>query len=221
MTKNIKKTENNIRQKMQEMLHKEDGFSFIEVIIVMAMILVLTAILIPNYLGFVETAREANVKMSAQNMYTAVQMANLNQDIYSVSEELYEELKSLNPALIGIGATYDSENKKLGMSCMISGNDQNSQNSFSEVDEIEYADLVENCCIISNITMEDGDFGYTFDYYQYTNGTLYCAHFVNGTIDSVEICDVVYPENSDNESGNESNGDDSNWPNFNEENTVD
>ncbi len=198
MTKNIKKTENNIRQKMQEMLHKEDGFSFIEVIIVMAMILVLTAILIPNYLGFVETAREANVKMSAQNMYTAVQMANLNQDIYSVSGELYEELKSLNPALIGIGATYDSENKKLGMSCMISTT-ENGPKSFDAVDEIKYGILVENCCIISNITMEEGDFGYTFNYYQYTNGTLYCAHFVNGTIDSVEICDVVYTENSDDE----------------------
>lgn len=193
MTKNIKKTENNIRQKMQEMLHKEDGFSFIEVIIVMAMILVLTAILIPNYLGFVETAREANVKMSAQNMYTAVQMANLTLDSLETSEELYLELKELNPAIVGVGAEYNINNNKyfyVYTDDPVEGED---------VDSVEVAALIDNCCAIGEITMEPDDLGYTFDYYQFMNDNLYCAHFINGTIDSVEIYDVVYPENPDDE----------------------
>lgn len=185
MTKNIKKTENNIRQKMQEMLYKEDGFSFIEVIIVMAMILVLTAILIPNYLGFVETAREANVKMSAQNMYTAVQMANLTLDSLETSEELYLELKELNPAIIGVGTSYDEETKKLSIAEIFeldgSGSSEESENPYIN----SYGVLSENSCAIDKIST-DAFAGYTFDYYQYMNGKLYKVNFENG-----KLCDVV------------------------------
>ena len=187
MTKNIKKTENKIRQKMQEMLHKEDGFSFIEVIIVMAMILVLTAILIPNYLGFVETAREANVKMSAQNMYTAVQMANLTLDSLETSEELYLELKELNPAIVGVGAEYNINNNK----CFYVYTDDPVEGE--NVDPIEATDLIDNCCAIGEITMEPGDLGYTFDYYQYMNNKLYCASFEEGTIVDVVSLEVAFP----------------------------
>lgn len=182
MTKNIKKTENNIRQKMQEMLHKEDGFSFIEVIIVMAMILVLTAILIPNYLGFVETAREANVKMSAQNMYTAVQMANLTLDSLETSEELYLELKELNPAIIGVGTSYDEATKKLNIAEIFElEDDSSSENPYIN----SYGVLSENSCAIGEI-YTDAFAGYTFDYYQYMNGKLYKVNFENG-----KLCDVV------------------------------
>lgn len=190
MTKNIKKTENNIRQKMQEMLHKEDGFSFIEVIIVMAMILVLTAILIPNYLGFVETAREANVKMSAQNMYTAVQMANLTLDSLETSEELYLELKELNPAIIGVGAEYNIDDNKY----FYVYTDDSVEDEY--VDPIEATDLNDNCCAIGEITMEPGDLGYTFDYYQYMNNKLYCASFEEGTIVDVVPLEVAFPDDN-------------------------
>lgn len=180
MTKNIKKTENNIRQKMQEMLHKEDGFSFIEVIIVMAMILVLTAILIPNYLGFVETAREANVKMSAQNMYTAVQMANMRIDIFENTDDLYLELKELNPSLIGIGGIY--EDGSLYLAEIFDAN--------TDVDDesvlADYGVLAENTCVVSSISYGDNSTGFTFEYYQLLNGKLYCVYFKNGRLESVE-----------------------------------
>ena len=107
MTKKTNNLSASLRQKIQNIIHQEDGFSFIEVIIVIAMILILSAILIPSYFGFVESAREANVKISAQNMYTAVQMANLSLEDISTSKDLFDELQRLNPALVGIGAVFD------------------------------------------------------------------------------------------------------------------
>lgn len=192
MTKHNKNVES-IRQKLSRILRNKDGFSFIEVIIVIAMILILTAILIPSYMGFVETARESNVKISAQNMYTTIQMANLNLDNLETSQELYDELKELNPALIGVGAYYDVD----------AAADNDPQNDYFKVSDLNeddpsavspltYEELLENSCAIGDITLSDN--GYSFTYYQYMNSKLYIVSFDNGSLGKVKSYSVAFPE---------------------------
>ena len=143
MTKKTNNLSASLRQKIKNIIHQEDGFSFVEVIIVIAMILILSAILIPSYFGFVESAREANVKISAQNMYTAVQMAKLELGSLEDSKDLFVELKKLNPNLAGIKA---SDSDKTFLSA-----DTYSDNENVGGDPYDISDFNENACAISTI----------------------------------------------------------------------
>lgn len=204
MTTKTEKTFKKITDKLNNAKKNQDGFSFIEVIIVIAMILILTAILIPSYMGFVETAREANVKISARNMYTAIQAANMSLDSLETSKELYLELKELNPALIAVGATYDETSKSLTESEIFT---QNSDGTSSDLSEYaDYGVLTENTCAISDISFEFDNPGFTFDYYQYLNNKLYCVRFINGNIESVESYEIKDSENNTEDSSGDEFG---------------
>ena len=96
----------NLKQKLTKAAKDEKGFTFMEVIIVIAIIMVLSAILIPSYFGFVETARKSNVKVSAQNVYSTIQIANIELDSVEVGNAaLFNKIKELVPGLKGINAT--------------------------------------------------------------------------------------------------------------------
>lgn len=184
-----------MKQKLIKAIKNEEGFSFVEVIIVIAMILILTAILVPSYLGFIETAREANVKISAQNMYTAVQTTRLAVEDLSTSEELYTELKELVPSLVGVGAYKASDEDQ----------SQDPDNTYLYIanftaegyDPGKLADINENACAISNITIED--LGFTFTYFQCLGNKVYCVEFVNGENTSVNSFTYVSPTNDSND----------------------
>lgn len=199
MTTKTEKTFKKITDKLNNAKKNQDGFSFIEVIIVIAMILILTAILIPSYMGFVETAREANVKLSAQNMYTSIQVVSTKISDFESYEELYEELKLLNPSVVGVGASYDKE----AMTFSVKDFDD------PDVDAIKYLKLPDNSCAIGNITLGD-NYGFTFDYYQSLNGKMYRVQFVNGQAETTEYCEVKSSIEESESGSEETDGDSSN-----------
>ncbi len=193
MTKKTNNLSASLRQKIQNIIHQEDGFSFIEVIIVIAMILILSAILIPSYLGFVETAREANAKISAQNMYTAVQVAMLSVDDPDDNEEFYLKLKDLNPALIGINAIETEDATEHYVSAWHDDMQIEINPEQPEIDPVEIVDFTDNTCVVSRIETDDN--GYSFEYYQYFNETVYFIEFENGSIVGTDTFKNVPPSN--------------------------
>ena len=51
----------------------KDGFTLVELIVVMAIIAVLAAVLVPTFIGFIKDAKVSKAKSDAKNIYTYVQ----------------------------------------------------------------------------------------------------------------------------------------------------
>jgi len=66
-------------------LHKNDGFTLIELMIVVAIIAILAAIAIPNFLSFVGKTRRTEVKTNLEGIYKAQSSYYGEKDIYSGS----------------------------------------------------------------------------------------------------------------------------------------
>ena len=165
---------NKIKQKFLNAVREEKGFTFIEVIIVMSIIMILSAVLIPSYFGFVETARKSNVKLSANNVYSAVQMVNIEVGTIDNGEIFYNNLKELTPGLAGVNTvdnlsdTLPSENTAITLNGKYTG-------AFNANTAI---DLKENQFAISAVTTAES--GFSFTYYQCINDKVYVVTYVNG-----------------------------------------
>lgn len=157
------------------------GFSFIEVIIVIAMILILTAVIVPSYIGFVEAAKESNIKLSAQNMYTSIQMAHVSYGLPDDSDGFLAALKKLNPAVVAVGIINNGSNGSLSLQKPVASNE------FTG-DGYTTFTLGENQCAVSAIATTDS--GYSFTYYQGFGNKIYSAEFENGTLKAITSYDM-------------------------------
>ncbi len=91
---------------MKKILKNKKGFTMIELIIVIAIIVILAAIAIPTFSGFVDTANQAAVTTEARNVYLAIK-------VEAVAEEMGTE--GANPedaANMAIEAGVDADNIK-------------------------------------------------------------------------------------------------------------
>ena len=167
----------NLKQKLTKAAKDEKGFTFMEVVIVIAIIMVLSAILIPSYFGFVETARKSNVKVSAQNVYSTIQIANIELGNVEVGNEtLFNKIKELVPGLKGINVTDVNVDEDV---VELNGNKTGNFGSG-----LVTVDLSENQFAISTIAV--GESGFTFTYYQCLNGKIYVVEYENGVAGEVE-----------------------------------
>ncbi len=165
---------NKSKQRFLNAAKNEKGFTFIEVIIVMAIIMILSAVLIPSYFGFVESARKSNVKLSANNVYSAVQMANIELGTIDNAETFYNKVKELTPGLatVNIDDNLDENLSSADNSITLNGKNTGSFQSNVAID------LQENQFAISEVVI--GESGFSFTYYQCLNDKIYVVTYENG-----------------------------------------
>jgi len=186
----------NLKQKLTKAAKDEKGFTFMEVVIVIAIIMVLSAILIPSYFGFVETARKSNVKVSAQNVYSTIQIANIELGSIEVGNEtLFNKIKELVPGLKGINATDVNVDEDI---VELNGNYTGNFGSG-----LVTVDLSENQFAISAIAV--GESGFTFTYYQCLNGKIYVIEYTEGVAGEVKSY-TMGTSNSDQNNGDNNDG---------------
>ena len=165
---------NKSKQKFLKAVKEEKGFTFIEVIIVMSIIMILSAILIPSYFGFVESARKSNVKFSASNVYSAVQMVNIENGSIDNGETFYTNLKELTPGLAAVNAVDNLDDNLQSNDNSITLNGKYT-GAFQSNASIE---LEENQFAVSAIVV--GESGFSFIYYQCINDKIYVVVYENG-----------------------------------------
>lgn len=68
-------------------IKKEEGFTIIELVIVLSIIIVIIAITTPNLIKYLDTARETADKATARTIATAVEMMRLDGNIEDVNTE--------------------------------------------------------------------------------------------------------------------------------------
>lgn len=91
---------------MKKLIKNNRGFSLVELIVVIAIMVILIAMLVPNLLGYIESARRATLKADAKQIYVATQSALL-------------DIQSKQPGLLGKECKYQYTNsyginKKVG-----------------------------------------------------------------------------------------------------------
>ena len=77
-------------QKLKE--NRENGFTLMELIVVLVILAILAAIMIPSMLGWIDKAREKQVILQARSAYIAVQ--TIVMEYYAMGQVLEEQLSS-------------------------------------------------------------------------------------------------------------------------------
>ncbi len=83
-------------KRMSERLHKDEGFTLIELMVVVLIIAVLVAIAIPSFLGFRKNAQDRSAQSDLRNALLAEQAWWTENNVYSTTED---ELKTIEPSI--------------------------------------------------------------------------------------------------------------------------
>jgi len=152
---------------MIKKLKEHEGFTFIELIAVLMIIVILAAVTTPKIFEYVETARRTTAISGARNVINAVQAIGItNGDITEITVEdlqkYFSNAVEINVICDSNGHLYLNDNQMLPMS-----NELKLKEGQFALSEIEAS------C--------------SFKYFQKLNGKLYAVQCENGTVNTTAV----------------------------------
>jgi len=155
---------------MIKKLKERDGFTFIELIAVLMIIVILAAVTTPKIFEYVETARKTAAISGARNVINAVQAIGITKG--DITEITLEDLQGYfaNAAAVNVA---DIDNTKDGV-IRIADNQALGLTTPINLEEGQFAlsSISSNC---------------SFTYYQKLNGKLYAVQCENGTVNTTAV----------------------------------
>ncbi len=88
-----------VKNRFEAARQREEGFTLIELMVVVLIIAVLLAIAIPTFLGAQSKAKDRNAQSSARNALTAAGTVYADTGAFAASEAMRTELATVEPSL--------------------------------------------------------------------------------------------------------------------------
>ena len=102
-----------IRSFISRRRDSEEGFTLIELMVVVLIIAILIAIAIPQFLGARQRAQDAAAKSSLRNALTAAKTAYVDNSDYSTATSAAGQLDTIEPSLTYVAAGTNSTDFKM------------------------------------------------------------------------------------------------------------
>lgn len=93
-----------MNDKIKQLKKKRNGFSLVELVVVMAIIGILLMVMAPNYQGFIQQAKGIGVKSDAKTLQTMISLVEVSATI--------NETQTVNELYATLGASTEEVNLK-------------------------------------------------------------------------------------------------------------